>query len=131
MYGYVCIDVNTYVYIHVYACLTCVVDALLSCVGPVTLNNTNLWKATRNPTRGLQAKRRPSWRFTGCVNLWGWRPGYQRRYILEGPSTQYLRFLLPKTILFYGFETRDLEYGVLGPSGYGPHSLVVKSPKLG
>ena len=34
----------------------------------------------------------------------------------EGPSTQYLRFLVPKTILLMVFGTRDLKYWVLGPS---------------
>ena len=38
--------------------------------------------------------------------------------ILEGPSTQYLRFLVPKTILFMVSGTRDLKYWVLGPSEY-------------
>ena len=35
----------------------------------------------------------------------------------EGPSSQYLRFLVPKTILFMVFGTRVLSYWVLGPSG--------------
>ena len=34
----------------------------------------------------------------------------------EGPSTQYLRSLVPKTILLMEFGTRDLEYWVFGPS---------------
>ena len=34
-----------------------------------------------------------------------------------GPSTQYLRFLVPKTILLVVFGTRNLKYWVLGPSG--------------
>ena len=33
----------------------------------------------------------------------------------EGPSTQYLRLLVPKTIPLVG--TKDLKYWVLGPSG--------------
>ena len=35
----------------------------------------------------------------------------------EGPSTQYLRFLVPKTILLMVFGPRVLKYWVLGPSG--------------
>ena len=35
----------------------------------------------------------------------------------EGPSTQYLRLLVPKTILFMVFGTRELKCEVLGPSG--------------
>ena len=35
----------------------------------------------------------------------------------EGPSIQYLRLLVSKTILFMAFGTRDLKYWVLGPSG--------------
>ena len=34
-----------------------------------------------------------------------------------GPSTQYLRSLVPKTILLIVFVTRVLEYRVLEPSG--------------
>ena len=37
----------------------------------------------------------------------------------HGPSTQYLRFLAPKTIPLMGFGTSDLKYWVLGPSGCG------------
>ena len=36
----------------------------------------------------------------------------------EGPSTQYFRFLVPKTIFFMVFGTRVLKYWVLGPSGF-------------
>ena len=35
----------------------------------------------------------------------------------KGPSTKYLRFLVPKTILLMVFGTRVLKYWVLGPSG--------------
>ena len=35
----------------------------------------------------------------------------------EGPSTQYLRTLVLKTIPLMVFGTRDLKYWVLGPSG--------------
>ena len=35
----------------------------------------------------------------------------------EGQGTQYLRFLVPKTILLMVFGTRDLKHWVLGPSG--------------
>ena len=35
----------------------------------------------------------------------------------EGPSTQYLRTLVPKTIPLMVFATRVLKYWVLGPSG--------------
>ena len=35
----------------------------------------------------------------------------------EGPSTQYLRFLVPKTIPLMVFGARELKYWVLGPSG--------------
>ena len=37
----------------------------------------------------------------------------------EGPSTQYLRLLAPKTIPLVVLGTRDLKYWVLGPSGCG------------
>ena len=37
----------------------------------------------------------------------------------EGPSTQYLRILVPNTIESMVFGTRDLKYWVLGPSGLG------------
>ena len=36
----------------------------------------------------------------------------------EGPSTQYLRSLVPKTIPLMVFGTRVLKYWVLGPSGF-------------
>ena len=36
---------------------------------------------------------------------------------LEGPSTQYLRTLVPNTIKSMVFGTRDLKYWVFGPSG--------------
>ena len=35
----------------------------------------------------------------------------------EGPSTQYLRSLVPNTIKGMVFATRVLKYWVLGPSG--------------
>ena len=35
----------------------------------------------------------------------------------EGPSSQDLRCLAPKTILLMAFGTRVLKYWVLGPSG--------------
>ena len=35
----------------------------------------------------------------------------------EGPSTQYLRTLVPKTIPLVVFGTRVLKYWLLGPSG--------------
>ena len=35
----------------------------------------------------------------------------------EGPSTQYLRTLVPKTIPLMVFGTKGLKYWVLGPSG--------------
>ena len=38
--------------------------------------------------------------------------------IPEGPSTQYLRTLVPKAIKGRVFGTRVLKYWVLGPSGY-------------
>ena len=36
----------------------------------------------------------------------------------EGPSTQYLRLLVPATILLMVFGTRDLQYWGLGSAGY-------------
>ena len=36
----------------------------------------------------------------------------------EGPSTQYLRTLVPKSTTLMVFGTRVLKYWVLGPSGY-------------
>ena len=39
-------------------------------------------------------------------------------YFPEGPSTQCLRILVPKTIPFMVFGTRVLKYWVLGPSGF-------------
>ena len=39
-------------------------------------------------------------------------------YFPEGPSTQYLRTLVPKTIALMVFGTRVLKYWVLGPSGF-------------
>ena len=38
---------------------------------------------------------------------------------LEGPSTQYLRTLVPNTIKSMVFGTRILKYSVLGPPGLG------------
>ena len=38
--------------------------------------------------------------------------------IPKGPSTQYLRTLVPKTIPSRVFGTRVLQYWVFGPSGY-------------
>ena len=46
----------------------------------------------------------------GCVGLLGVGTP-------EGPSTQYLRFLVPKTMLLMVFGPKDLRYWVLGPSG--------------
>ena len=40
-------------------------------------------------------------------------------YVAEGPSTQYLRTLIPKTIPLMAFGTRVLKYWVLGPAGCG------------
>ena len=37
----------------------------------------------------------------------------------QGPSTQYLRSLVPNTIKSMVFGTRNLNYWVLGPSGDG------------
>ena len=37
----------------------------------------------------------------------------------ESPSTQYLRFLIPETILLMVVGTKDLKYWVLGLSGFG------------
>ena len=43
----------------------------------------------------------------------------KRAHILcpEGPSTQYLRSLVPNTIKSMVFGTRNLKYWLLGPSG--------------
>ena len=46
----------------------------------------------------------------------------------EGPSTQYLRTLVPHTIPLMVWGTRILKYWVLGPSGYRsfcfePHTI--------
>ena len=43
--------------------------------------------------------------------------GPQSRYYPEGPSSKYLRLLVPKAILFIVFGLRNLKYWVLGPSG--------------
>ena len=45
------------------------------------------------------------------------RRGSAEKCYPEGPSTQYLRFLVPKTVKVSGFGTRNLKYGVLGPIG--------------
>ena len=42
--------------------------------------------------------------------------GRSGQHFSESPSTQYLRFLVPKTILSMVFGTRGLTYWVLGPS---------------
>ena len=42
---------------------------------------------------------------------------------LEGPSTQYLRTLVPKATEGMFFGTRVLKYWVLGPSGLDPGGL--------
>ena len=39
-------------------------------------------------------------------------------FVPEGPSTQYLRTLVPKTIKGIVCGTRDLKHWVLGLSGY-------------
>ena len=41
----------------------------------------------------------------------------------EGPSTQYLRFLVPKTTLLMIYGTRELKHWVLGPWGCMGSSL--------
>ena len=41
-------------------------------------------------------------------------------YPPEGPSTQYLRTLVPKTIEGMGFGTRVLRFWLLGPLGPKP-----------
>ena len=43
--------------------------------------------------------------------------GSKASYNLEGPSTQYLRTLVPKAIEGMVFGIRVLKYWVLGPSG--------------
>ena len=43
--------------------------------------------------------------------------------IPEGPSTQYVRTLVPKAMKRMVFGTRVLKYWVLGSSGYGIVSL--------
>ena len=41
---------------------------------------------------------------------------------LEGPSTHYLRFVVLKTSNVTVFDTRDIKYWVLGPSGFVYHN---------
>ena len=51
--------------------------------------------------------------------------------VLEGPSTQYLRTLVPKTIPLMAFGTRVPRYWVLGPSGStlgGPGTRFASEP---
>ena len=45
----------------------------------------------------------------------------------EGPSTQYLRILVPNTIRSMVFGARDLKYWLPGPSGniFSPYSMNV------
>ena len=43
--------------------------------------------------------------------------GSEEDYSPEGPSTQYLRTLVPQTIFQMVFGTRVLKYAILGPSG--------------
>ena len=61
------------------------------------------------------------------VNFQGlYRPTTLTKYvetILEGPSTQHLRTLVPKTIPLMVFGTRVLKFWELGPSGNGPELL--------
>ena len=49
----------------------------------------------------------------------------------EGPSTQYIRTLVPKTIKGMDFGTRILKYWVLGPSGGGSSVGQSQSGTLG
>ena len=44
-------------------------------------------------------------------------------HIPEGPSTQYLRTMVPNTIKRMAFGTRVLKYWLLGPSGISFHIL--------
>ena len=48
----------------------------------------------------------------------------------EGPSTQYLRTLVPNTIPLVDFGTRVLKYWVLGPSGIHSTSARIESREL-
>ena len=52
------------------------------------------------------------------------RSCYREVSYTEGPSTQYLRSLVPNTIKSMVFGTRKLKYWVLGPSGtwFGPRA---------
>ena len=47
-------------------------------------------------------------------------PRCQSLQFPEGPSSQYLRSLVSKTIPLMVFGTGNLKYWVLGPSGIGP-----------
>ena len=50
-------------------------------------------------------------------NIWGLVPTAIPLMVPEGPSAQYLRLLVPETILGMVFGTRVLKHWVLGPSG--------------
>ena len=50
-------------------------------------------------------------------SLWSGLGHCQPEATKGGPSTQYLRCLVPKTIVLMVLETRELKYLVLGPSG--------------
>ena len=53
------------------------------------------------------------------------RSAWPKPYYPEGPSTQYLRTLVPNTIKSKVFGTRNLKYWVLGPSGLiNPHLIL-------
>ena len=66
-------------------------------------------------------KRPKSLKMLMCKNADPPQPPLQyKRQVLhypEGPSTQYFRSLVPKTIRLMAFGTRDLKHWVLGPSG--------------
>ena len=72
-------------------------------VEPPILDPILLWCSLQKPKTDL---------------LFGSFPGvWVEAYDTEGPSTQYLRTLLPKTIPLVAFGARVLKYWVLGSSG--------------
>ena len=87
--------------------------------GPIENTTPTIYLADTLPREGVMAQ----------VNITiepevAWNPGLPIHIggfeiILEGPSTQYFRTLVPKPTKGMVFETRVLDYRVLRPSDYG------------
>ena len=75
--------------------------------GTLRVHSTKMWSMYGLSTRTWNLGLGVDTLYLGTWTLW----------VIFGPGTQDLRFLVPKAILSMVFETRVLKHWVLGPSG--------------